>query len=149
MRIIVDGDACPGISIIENIAKKYNIELILYCDINHYINLNYGEVRVVDSGFQSVDMKIANECKSGDIVISQDYGVAAMALGKGALAISPRGYIYDNDNIDRLLFERHLSQKNRRAGGKSKGNHKRNKEDDDRLYYNLEVLIEKVKAISN
>ena len=61
MRIIVDGDACPGISIIENIAKKYNIELILYCDINHYINLNYGEVRVVDSGFQSVDMKIANE----------------------------------------------------------------------------------------
>lgn len=51
MRIIIDGDACAGISIIENIAKKYNIELILYCDINHYINLNYGEVRVVDSDF--------------------------------------------------------------------------------------------------
>ena len=67
MRIIVDGDACPGISIIENIAKKYNIELILYCDINHYINLNYGEVRVVDSGFQRVDMKSIKERKKEKI----------------------------------------------------------------------------------
>ena len=98
---------------------------------------------------QLEDDYIANNTDKNDIVITQDYGVAAMALGKGALDISPRGYIYDNDNIDRLLFERHLSQKNRRAGGKSKGNHKRNKEDDDRLYYNLEVLIEKVKTILN
>ena len=56
MRIIVDGDACPGISIIENIAKKYGLELIVFCDIHHYIRLDYGEVKVVDSGFQSVDM---------------------------------------------------------------------------------------------
>ena len=149
MTIIVDGDGCAGRDIIEEVAKKYSVKLKIFCDIHHVITSDYGDVIIMDSGFQSVDMRVANEAKKGDIIITQDYGVAAMALGKGALAISPRGYIYDNDNIDRLLFERHLSQKNRRAGGKSKGNHKRNKEDDDRLYYNLEVLIEKVKAILN
>ena len=143
MRIIVDGDACPGISIIENIAKKYNIELILYCDINHYINLNYGEVRVVDSGFQSVDMKIANEWKSGDIVISQDYGVAAICLGKNAKVLSPKGYIYSNENIGAMLEQRHLNQRIRRGGGKIQSAKKRTKEDDMRLYENLIYLINK------
>ena len=92
MKIIVDGDACPGISIITNIAKKYELEVIIYCDINHYITVNYGEVRVVDSGFQSVDMKVVNECSNGDIIVSQDYGVAAICLGKKANVISPKGY---------------------------------------------------------
>ena len=142
MRIIVDGDACPGISIIENIAKKYNIELILYYDINHYINLNYGEVRVVDSGFQSVDMKIANECKSGDIVISQDYGVAAICLGKNAKVLSPKGYIYSNENIGAMLEQRHLNQRIRRGGGRIQSSKKRTKEDDMRLYKNLIYLID-------
>lgn len=149
MKIIIDGDGCAGRDIIEEVGKKHSVKILIYCTINHMINSDYSEVRMVDGGFQSVDMYVANNTYENDIVITQDYGVAAMALGKGALAISPKGYIYDNDNIDRLLFERHLSQKNRRAGGKSKGNHKRNKEDDDRLYYNLEVLIEKVKAILN
>ena len=72
MRIIVDGDACPGISIIENIAKKYNIELILYCDINHFISSDYIEVKVVDSGFQSVDMYIMNETKLNNLELFMD-----------------------------------------------------------------------------
>ena len=98
MRIIVDGDACPGISIIENIAKKYGLELIVFCDIHHYIQLDYGEVKVVDSGFQSVDMYVVNISKEKDIVISQDYGVAAIALGKGAYVINPKGYYYNEEN---------------------------------------------------
>ena len=125
-----------------NIAKKYNIELILYCDINHYINLNYGEVRVVDSGFQSVDMKIVNECKSGDIVISQDYGVAAICLGKNAKTLSPKGYIYNNENIGAMLEQRHLNQRIRRGGGRIQSSKKRTKEDDMRLYKNLIYLID-------
>lgn len=141
MKIIVDGDGCAGREIIERVGKKYSVKILIYCTINHRINSDYAEVKMVDHGFQSVDMYVANNTEKGDIVITQDYGVAAMALGKEALAISPKGYIYDNDNIDRLLFERHLSQKNRKAGGKSKGNHKRSKEDDYRLYKNLELLI--------
>lgn len=142
MRIIVDGDACPGISIIENIAKKYELELIVFCDINHYIYLEYGEVKVVDSGFQSVDMYVINICKEKDLVITQDYGVAAIALGKGAYAINPKGYYYNEENIDRLLEERHISQKIRRAGGKTNNPKKRTKDDDLRLEKNIIKLIE-------
>lgn len=142
MRIIVDGDACPGISIIENIAKEYGLELIVFCDINHYIYLEYGEVKVVDSGFQSVDMYVVNICKERDIVITQDYGVAAIALGKGAYVINPKGYYYNQENIDRLLEERHISQKIRRAGGRTNNPKKRTKEDDIRLEKNIIKLIE-------
>ena len=141
MKIIVDGDACPGISIIANIAKKYELEVIIYCDINHYITVNYGEVRVVDSGFQSVDMKVVNECRNGDIIVSQDYGVAAICLGKKASVISPKGYIYTNENIGAMLEQRHLSQKIRRGVGKTPNAKKRTIEDDNRLQNNLLYLI--------
>ena len=142
MRIIVDGDACPGISIISKISRNYNLELIVYCDIHHYINLDYGVVKVVDSGFQSVDMYVVNECKSNDVVISQDYGVAAICLGKKAHLINPKGYYYTEENIDRMLEERHISQKIRRAGGRTSNPKKRTKEDDLRLEKNLIKLIE-------
>ena len=142
MKIIIDGDACPGISIISKIAKNYNLELIVYCDIHHYINLDYGVVKVVDSGFQSVDMYVVNECKSDDVVISQDYGVAAICLGKKAHLINPKGYYYTEENIDRMLEERHMSQKIRRAGGRTSNPKKRTKEDDLRLERNLIKLIE-------
>ena len=81
MKIIIDGDACPSISIIENIAKEY-YRSIIYCDINHFIQSDYSKVKVVDSGFQSVDMYVVNNAKKDDIVITQDYGVAAMCLAK-------------------------------------------------------------------
>lgn len=142
MRIIVDADACPGKHVIEGIAKKYELELIYYCDINHIINSDYAVVKYMDSGFQSVDMKIANEAKSGDIIVTQDFGVAAMVLGKKSYAINPKGYIYSEDNIDKLLFERHISSKVRRSGGKTFNPRKRTSEDDDRLKYNLIKLVE-------
>lgn len=143
MKIIVDGDACPGINIIEKISKEYGVELIIYCDIHHFITVNYGEVRIVDSGFQSVDMKVVNECNKGDIVISQDYGVAAICLGKKASVISPKGYIYTDENIGSMLEQRHLSQKIRRGGGKTPNAKKRSVEDDNRLRKNLLYLLER------
>lgn len=143
MKIIIDGDACPSISIIENIAKKYNIEVLIFCDINHYIKSDYSEVKVVDSGFQSVDMYVVNTVKNSDIVITQDYGVAAMCLPKKAYVLNPKGYIYTEKNIDRLLEERHMSKKIRRGGGRTINPRKRTKEDDIRLIDNLKKLIEK------
>lgn len=141
MRIIVDADACPGRDIIEKAAKENDIKIIMFTDINHNIVSEYSEVRIVDKGFQSVDMKIANEAQNGDIVVTQDYGVAAMVLGKKCYAISPKGYIYDNENIDRLLFERHLSAKARRGGQKTSNPKKRTEEDNERLYKNILRLI--------
>ena len=141
MRIIVDGDGCPGISIIEKCAKEYGLELIVYCDIHHFISLDYGDVKIVDSGFQSVDMKVSNECKENDIVVSQDYGVAAICLGKKAHVINSRGTIYTNENISGMLEQRHISQKIRKAGGRTPNARKRTSEDDERLKKSLLFII--------
>lgn len=143
MRIIVDGDGCAGKDVIEKIAKEFNISLKLFCSYNHSITLKYGEVKYIDPSFQSVDMEVFNQCKSGDIVVTQDFGVAAMVLSKGAYSISPKGYVFNNSSMDRLLFERHIGSKVRRGGGRTKGPKKRTSEDDERLYNNLKILIQK------
>ncbi|WP_143316819.1 YaiI/YqxD family protein [Clostridium sp. HBUAS56017] len=142
MKIIIDGDACPSISAIEKVAKSENIEVLIFCDINHYISSDYSTVRVVDSGFQSVDMHVVNNTFENDIVITQDYGVAAMCLPKKSFVLSPKGYSYTDKNIDRLLEERHISQRIRRGGGKTPNPKKRNKEDEIRLIEKLKKIIE-------
>ena len=112
-----------------------------YCDIHHFISLDYGDVKIVDSGFQSVDMKVSNEWKENDIVVSQDYGVAAICLGKKAHVINPRGTIYTNENISGMLEQRHISQKIRKAGGRTPNARKRTSEDDERLKKSLLFII--------
>lgn len=141
MRIIVDADACPGKLLIEKAAVENNIEVKLYCDMNHVLESETSQVIYIESGSQNVDIAVTNEAKKGDIVITQDFGVAAMVLGKNCYAISPKGYIYDNDNIDGLLFQRHISAKVRRGGGKTSNPKKRTQDDDARLYNNLLKLI--------
>lgn len=141
MKIIIDGDACPSIPLIEQLAKKYSIPVLIFCDIHHYIQSDYSEVRVVDSGFQSVDMYVVNNTSDRDIVVTQDYGVAAMCLPKCAGVLSPNGTIYSNDNIDKLLEDRHIAQSIRRAGGRTHGHKKRSKADEEELIRNLEKQI--------
>lgn len=87
MKIFVDADACPVVDIVEDIATKYNIPVTLLCDTNHVLTSDYSEVIVVGAGADAVDYKLISICHRGDIVVTQDYGVAAMALGKGAFAI--------------------------------------------------------------
>lgn len=142
MKILIDGDACPSISKIESLGKEYSIEVEIYCDINHYIRSDYAKVIVVDSGFQSADMFIMNNVKNKDIVITQDYGVAAICLPKGAKVLSPKGYIYSEDNIDSMLSQRHIHSKLRKAGVRTKGPKKRSIEDENRLIKNLRISIE-------
>ena len=114
LHIYVDADACPVVRIVEKIAEKYTIPVTLLCDTNHVLQSNYSEVIVVGAGADAVDYKLISMCHKGDNVVSQDYGVAAMALGKGAYAIHQSGKRYTNDNIDR-----HLNKKARRASGKN------------------------------
>ena len=91
MKIFVDADACPVVDIVEDIATKYNISVTLLCDTNHVLTSDYSEVIVVGAGADAVDYKLISICHRGDIVVTQDYGVAAMALGKGAFAIHQSG----------------------------------------------------------
>lgn len=143
MHIWVDADACPVVRIVEKIAEKYIIPVTLLCDTNHVLESDYSEVIVVGAGADAVDYKLISICHKGDIVVSQDYGVAAMALGKGACAIHQSGKWYTNDNIDRMLMERHLNKKARRTSGKNhiKGPKKRTSEDDDHFSESFEKMI--------
>lgn len=141
--ILVDADACPVIKEIERIAKKYNLPCTLLCDTNHVLSSDYSEVKVIGAGADAVDFALIGMCKKGDIVVTQDYGVAAMALGKGALGIHQSGEIYTNENIDTLLMERHLAKKARRAKSRNhlKGPAKRTEEDNKRFEEAFERLI--------
>ena len=143
MRVFIDADACPVVSIVENISKKYNIPVTLLCDTNHVLTSEYSEVIVVGAGADAADYKLISICHRGDIVVSQDYGVAAMALGKGAFAIHQSGKWYTNDNIDQMLMERHLNKKARRSSHKNyiKGPKKRTEEDDERFTQSFEKMI--------
>lgn len=118
MQIYVDADACPVVDIVEKTAIKYQIPVTLLCDTNHVLTSGYSEVIVVGAGADAVDYKLISLCHRGDIVVSQDYGVAAMALGKGAYAIHQSGKWYTDENIDQMLMERHLNKKARRASQK-------------------------------
>ena len=161
MQIFVDADACPVVDIVETIAEKYNIPTTLLCDTNHVLYSDYSEVIVVGAGADAVDYKLISICHKGDIVVSQDYGVAAMALGKRAYAIHQSGKWYTDDNIDQMLMERHLNKKARRGSHKNhikgctmssghrfctdrSGNgdtRKRTEEDDVRFVQSFEKLI--------
>ena len=83
MKILVDADACPVTGIVENIAKAHGLECILLCDTNHVIHSDYSQVKIIGAGADAVDFALLNLCQRGDIVVTQDYGVAAMILGKG------------------------------------------------------------------
>lgn len=139
MQIFVDADACPVVGIVEAIAEKYNTPATLLYDTNHVLYSDYSEVIVVGAGADTVDYKLISICHKGDIVVSQDYGVAAMALGKGAFAIHQSGKWYTDENIDQMLMERHLNKKARR--GSSKGPKKRTSEDDKRFAQSFEKLV--------
>ena len=146
MKIFVNADACPVVGIVEELAKKYTIPVTLLCDTNHVISSDYSEVIVVGAGADAVDYKLISMCHKGDMVVSQDYGVAAMALGKGAYAIHQSGKWYTNENIDQMLMERHLNKKARRASQKNhlKGPKKRTAEDDEYFRESFEKMILKV-----
>ena len=143
MQILVDADACPVVSIVERVAKEHNLPVTLLCDTNHVLSSDYSEVIVVGAGADAVDYKLISICHRGDIVVSQDYGVAAMALGKNAYVIHQSGKWYTNENIDQMLMERHLNKKARRASGKNhlKGPRKRTAEDDEHFSESFEKMI--------
>ena len=103
MQIFVDADACPVVGIIENIAKEYKVSVTLLCDTNHVLSSDYSEVIVVGAGADAVDYKLISICHKGDIVVAQDYGVAAMVLGKGAFAIHQSGKWYTGRSIKSCL----------------------------------------------
>ena len=142
MTIYIDADACPVTRIAEKVAKEYSIPVVLLCDTNHMLTSDYSEVKIIGAGADAVDLALINLCNQGDIVITQDYGVAAMALGKGAKAIHQSGRIYSDDNISGLLESRHIAKVQRRKSKNHlKGSWKRTAEDDKKFEESFRELI--------
>ena len=149
MKIFVDADACPVVRIVESVAKKYQVPVTLLCDTNHVLSSDYSEVMIVGAGADAVDFKLISLCQLGDIVVTQDYGVAAMALSKKAYGIHQSGKWYTDENIDQMLMERHLAKKARRGNSKNhlKGPRKRTTEDDQRFEESFDKLVRKAMDI--
>lgn len=147
----MDADACPVTRIVERIADVHSVPVTLLCDTNHVLNSEYSEVRIIGAGADAVDIALINLCHCGDIVVTQDYGVAALALGKGARAIHQSGRWYTDENIDGLLMERHLAKKARQSSKHHlKGPAKRTEEDDRRFAESFEkMLLEAIKSTEN
>lgn len=143
MEVYIDADACPVVNIAEKVAKEYNIPVNLFCDTNHILKSDYSNIYIIGAGSDAVDIAVINHCKKGDIVVTQDYGVAALALGKGAYAIHQSGMVYTNENIELLLMKRHLSKKERMSKSKNhfKGPKKRTKQDDINFETSLRKLL--------
>ena len=141
MKILVDADACPVKEIIVRIARKKNMPVTMVIDTSHQLNDGYSTVVTVDKGPDSVDFKLLNLISAGDIVVTQDYGLAAMALSKGAKVMNQNALIYTNENIDQLLTERHVNAQIRRAGGRTKGPSKRTKVADEEFEQAFVSLI--------
>ncbi|MBN9648511.1 YaiI/YqxD family protein [Terrisporobacter glycolicus] len=129
MKILIDGDGCPVIDLTIKVSKQFNIDVIIMCDTSHVFNKEGAKTMVFSKGADSVDFAIINLLQKEDIVITQDYGLAAMAINKASYVINQNGLIYTNDNIDRLLYNRHISKKIRNSGGRVKGPKKRSRED--------------------
>ena len=142
MNILVDADACPVKQIIVRLAKQRAIPVAMLIDTSHELNDGYSTIVTVDKQADSVDFALMGLLNSDDIVVTQDFGLAAMVLGKGAKVLNQNGLVYTNENIDKLLMERHIGQKVRRGGGRTKGPAKRNKEDNDRFETAFENLLE-------
>lgn len=143
MTIYIDADACPVTRIAEEIAREYALPVVILCDTSHMITSAYSQVKVIGQGADAVDIALINLCRRGDIVLTQDYGVAALALGKGAKAIHQSGKWYSDENIDLLLMERHIAKVARRKSKHHlKGPARRTAQDDERFAVSFRRMIE-------
>ena len=147
-RVIVDGDACPKSvkAITGQLAEKYGWEMIIVASFNHNIEEDCRRV-IVGNESQAVDYAIINMTGAGDIVVTQDWGLAAVILVRGAGVLSPHGRVYRREKIDFLLEERHLKAALRRAGGRTKGPPPRTRADDERFERSLTGLMREMEAI--
>lgn len=147
MKILIDGDACPVKDEIAEVAFKYHVEAIYFCSVSHYSQYNIFSNKVlVDNENQAVDMEIINNLNEGDIVITQDYGLASLALDKNAYVLSFSGKSFTKDNIDIYLYQRYLSAQQRKMKLKTSKQRKRQKEENLNFKQSLENLIDHLKT---
>ena len=142
MKVLIDADACPVVDIAVRLCKEFLIPCCLLCDTAHQMQRDGAETLVFDKGADSVDFALVNRANAGDIVITQDYGVASMCLAKGAKILHQDGWEYTEYNITGLMEQRHAAQKFRAAGGRTKGPAKRTSAQDKAFSESFRNLLQ-------
>ena len=142
IQLLIDADACPVTDIALAISSSYSIKPILFCDTSHVLERPGVQTITVEKAPDSVDFALLNALTRNDIVVTQDYGLAAMVLAKGGFVIDQNGRQFTEYNIDQLLYTRHIGQQIRRAGGRTKGPKKRTKENNLAFETNFRQICE-------
>ena len=142
MELYIDADGCPVTNIAIALAVEHGISCTLICDTSHEIRRDGARTITVSKGADSADFRLVNLVQKGDVVVTQDYGLAAMCLTRGAIPIHQDGIRYTNENIDGMLFFRAAAKKIRNAGGRLKGPSKRTKAQDQAFEASLRALLE-------
>lgn len=145
MRIVIDADGCPVVDIAVSIAREEQRECLILCDTAHDFQKQGASTLTFSQGADSVDFGLVNLLQPGDVVVTQDYGLAAMCLARNAKVLHQDGMAYTNDNIDALLLSRHTAKKIRNAGGRLKGASKRRRSQDEAFAQALRALIKREK----
>ncbi len=137
MKILIDADGCPVVDITVSVAKERGIDCLILCDTSHVFEKIGATTLTFSKGADSVDFALVNRVSAGDIVITQDYGLAAMCLSRNAVILNQDGMEYTADNIDALLLARHTAKKIRNSGGRLKGPSKRGAAQDEQFKSSL------------
>jgi uncharacterized protein YaiI (UPF0178 family) len=143
LKVIVDADACPAsvLKICRQVTREFGIPLWTVASFHHQIE-SEKHITVGDAP-EETDIAVANAARAGDVVVTQDWGLAALVIGKGAAAVSPNGRIYRPESIPFLLEERSLKARLRRSGTRTKGPAKRSPADDQRFTAALYKLLKR------
>ena len=142
MKILIDADACPVVDIAVKLCREFHIHCTLLCDTAHTMHREGADTMVFDKGADSVDFALVNRVCPGDIVITQDYGLASMCLARQAKVLHQDGWAYTEDNIQALLWSRHETRKYRQSGGRVKGPSKRSTQQDKDFANSLRDLLQ-------
>ena len=142
MKVLIDADACPVVDIVVRLCAKHAVPCLLLCDTAHAVYREGTETLIFDKGADSVDFALVNRACPGDIVITQDYGLASMCLAKGCRVLHQDGWEYTFENMDALLLVRHESRKHRAAGGRFKGPKKRIFQQDLAFEQALRIILQ-------
>ncbi len=149
MMIWIDADTCPVKEIVLRLAKQRHLPVTMVCDTCHQLWGSYATVLTVDRQGDSADLAILNRADKGDVLVTQDYGLAALALGKGLYAMHHSGMEFTSENIDELLFTRALSGKLRRAGRRTGGPKKRTQRDNLAFESAFGRLLDRISPLGN
>lgn len=141
LRVLIDADGCPVVDETISICKSFGIECLILCDTSHHFDKDGATTYTFAKGNDSVDFALVNMLKKGDVVVTQDYGLASMCLARAVRVINQDGQEYDDNNIDALLLSRHTSTKLRQSGKRIKGRLKRTKQQDNDFIDGLRKII--------